>query len=198
MRKTSEPTLTWNAMAGCAAGVSQTLITCPMELVKTRAQLSSASLLHCFRNIIKREGGVRALYRGLWATIARDAPAFTTYFYSYELLVKLTNRSSTSCPSTLSLLFAGGTAGALSWLVVYPVDVIKSRIQANVRFNSMSECVRLSYSEEGMSVFMRGVGPTLVRAFPTNAVTFAVVTWTLKAYENWDSEARHNHQNVIE
>ena len=98
------------------------------------------------------------------------------------------------------LLFAGGTAGAVSWLVIYPLDVIKSRIQAGNNYNSMRQCVKHSLSEEGVGVFVRGVAPTLVRAFPTNAATFAVVTWTLWTYESYwcDDNAAKNGENILE
>ncbi len=184
--RTSEPTMLWHATAGSIAGISQTVITCPMELIKTRAQLTSSSVLSCFRHLIRTEGS-RGLYRGLMATIARDAPAFATYFSCFELILNLTKSSSSSPPSTLHLLLSGGTAGAMSWLVIYPVDVVKSRIQADTRYNSMLQCVRQSFTEEGFGVFMRGFVPTLVRAFPTNAATFAVVTWTLYSYERYYS-----------
>jgi len=195
-----EPTLLWQATAGSIAGISQSVITCPMELIKTRAQLTSSSVLSCFRKIIRTEGGSRALYRGLVATVARDAPAFATYFSCYELILSLTKTSSSHPPSTLNLLLSGGTAGAMSWLVVYPLDVIKSRIQADTRYKSIRHCVRQSLTEEGLQVFVRGVAPTLVRAFPTNAATFAVVTWTLYTYEHYmcdDNEAK-NGENILE
>lgn len=34
-------------------------------------------------------------------------------------------------------------------------------------------------SEQGLTCLTRGLYTTLLRAFPTNAVTFTVVTWTL-------------------
>ena len=193
-----EPTLLCQAMAGCAAGVSQSLISCPMELIKTRAQLRSTSVLSCLRNTIHTEGGVRALYRGYWATVARDAPAFAVYFSCYELLLKFSKNSN---PSTLLLLFAGGTAGAASWLAIYPLDVIKSRLQADTTYKSMRHCIKHSLGEEGIGVFVRGVAPTLVRAFPSNATTFAVVTWTLWTYENYYVEGKtptKNQENILE
>ena len=197
MRRMGEPSLLCQAMAGCAAGLSQSMISCPMELVKTRAQLRSMSVISCLRQTVRSEGGVRALYRGYWATVARDAPAFAVYFSCYEYLLKFSKKST---PSTLLLLFAGGTAGAVSWLAIYPIDVIKSRIQADLTYNSMRQCVRHSLSEEGFGVFLRGVAPTLVRAFPSNATTFAVVTWTLWSYENYicgDSPTK-NGENILE
>ncbi|XP_054166327.1 mitochondrial basic amino acids transporter-like [Oppia nitens] len=191
IKKMDEPSLLWQATAGCAAGLSQSFISCPIELIKTRAQLRSMSVMDCLRETIRKEGCMRGLYRGFGATIVRDVPAFATYFACYELLLKLAanngrggRRETTTTPSTWMLLMAGGTAGAVSWLAIYPLDVIKSRIQAdNHTYRSMGQCIRRSLADDGFNVFVRGVTPTLVRAFPTNATTFAVVTWTLWSYE---------------
>lgn len=79
------------------------------------------------------------------------------------------------------LLFSGGMSGIVSWLSTYPVDVIKSRLQADgvggvTQYNGILDCVRKSYHEEGWRVFTRGLTSTLLRAFPVNAATFATVT----------------------
>lgn len=83
-----------------------------------------------------------------------------------------------SKPSTGSILFAGGMAGAVSWLVVYPIDVIKSNIQATDLHGSstaktnMFEVAKGLQRKYGWGVFTRGLGVTLLRAFPVNASVF--------------------------
>ena len=77
-------------------------------------------------------------------------------------------------------LFAGGLAGILTWLVNYPIDVIKSRIQADGtqgvnRYHGFIDCGKQIFKSEGIRGFKKGLGVTLVRAFPVNAVTFATV-----------------------
>uniref|UniRef100_A0A8B9SAZ8 Uncharacterized protein n=1 Tax=Apteryx owenii TaxID=8824 RepID=A0A8B9SAZ8_APTOW len=79
------------------------------------------------------------------------------------------------------LLFSGGMSGIVSWLSTYPVDVIKSRLQADgvggiTQYNGILDCIRKSYHDEGWRVFTRGLTSTLLRAFPVNAATFATVT----------------------
>ena len=77
-------------------------------------------------------------------------------------------------------LFAGGVSGILTWLVNYPIDVIKSRIQADGtqskhKYNGFIDCGKQIYNTEGVKGFRKGLGVTLIRAFPVNAVTFATV-----------------------
>ena len=79
------------------------------------------------------------------------------------------------------LLLAGGMAGICAWIVTYPVDIIKSRIQADMtgKYSGLWDCLKQSYQESGMMSFTRGLAPTLLRAFPTNAATFGGVALTL-------------------
>lgn len=187
--KTFQENLLWNSLAGALAGMAQSIISSPMELLKTRAQiLPNNTVWKCAVNIIKTEGGFRGLYRGFGITLARDCPAFATYFCTYEYLIEMLSRSKDNTPSIFDMLMAGGTAGTLSWLVIYPLDVIKSRIQAdNFRYKSLTDCVRQTISQEGFSVLMRGCSPTLLRAFPSNGATFTVVTWILYQYESYEN-----------
>jgi hypothetical protein len=101
-------------------------------------------------------------FSGFLLTVIRDCPAFGTYFASYEWLVR--RLSVDGKPESLTvwqLLFAGGTAGTLSWLVNYPTDVLKTRFQAdgidahNIAYRSIRECIVKTYREDGY-VWCRG------------------------------------------
>lgn len=73
----------------------------------------------------------------------------------------------------------GGLAGEALWLGSYPLDVVKSKMQSDgfgdqARYSSMRDCFRQTWVQEGARGFWRGIGPTLVRALPVSAGTFAV------------------------
>ena len=106
-------------------------------------------------------------------------PGFGSYFYIYELLTRTSNGRPLT---TLEILLAGGLAGMGSWIFCYPTDVIKSRIQADIasQYTGVWDCVKKSVCLEGYRVFTRGLGSTLIRAFPTNAACFTVVTWVFR------------------
>ncbi|XP_044754059.1 mitochondrial basic amino acids transporter-like [Coccinella septempunctata] len=173
-------------VAGGAAGFLQSFVCSPMELAKTRLQVSepNLSLTKCIKGIYEADG-IRGLYRGLNMTIAREVPSFAAYFVTYEYLT----RSHKTNVSTAMMIFAGGTAGMAAWIVTYPVDVIKTRIQLD-GFNSTPkylnalDCLKKSVSSEGYGVLTRGLSPTLIRAFPTNAAIFTVVTWTMRFFDS--------------
>ncbi|XP_015608431.1 mitochondrial basic amino acids transporter [Cephus cinctus] len=173
-------------LAGASAGIAQTPICSPMELAKTRLQLQSSTgtqfvgPLHVLKHIYRTEG-FRGIFNGLGITLLREAPSYGIYFFTYEALT----RNELSAPtSTLTMLMAGGLAGTASWVVSYPLDVIKSRLQAapSSRYANALDCYRQSIQAEGYACLFRGLNSTIIRAFPTNAATFAAVTWTFRLF----------------
>lgn len=95
----------------------------------------------------------------------------------------------TEKPSAFYTLMAGGLAGTFSWIVSFPVDVVKSRLQVDgidgtTKYNGAIDCMRKSYREEGLKFFTRGLNSTLMRAFPMNAVCFLVVSYVMKFFDN--------------
>lgn len=173
--------LTSVTIAGGVAGLVQSFICSPIELAKSRMQVSNkySGPLDCIRQIYANEG-TRGVFRGLNITIVREVPAFGVYFLAYEILTR-----SNEPVSTLNMLVAGGFAGVASWGSIYPIDVIKSRMQLDGMssqsiYKNSFDCLRKSVQADGYICLFRGLTPTLIRAFPVNAVTFTVVEWTMK------------------
>ncbi|KDR08335.1 mitochondrial basic amino acids transporter-like [Zootermopsis nevadensis] len=176
-------------VAGAVAGFVQSFVCSPMELVKTRLQIQDIRAvpgggytgpMNCLVQVAKAEG-LRGVFRGLGATICREVPGFGTYFFAYELMT----RPAGPPLSTSHMMFAGGLSGTLSWVITYPIDVVKSRLQVDgmggvYRYTGFVDCLRKSIQTEGYRVLTRGLGSTVLRAFPTNAATFTVVTWVIR------------------
>lgn len=172
-------------IAGLTAGLAQSFLNSPMELVKTRMQVPDGGTLRPMETIRKiyKKGGARGFSRGLGMTIARDVPGCGVYFISYEMLVR-------GREDNVPVLFvAGGIAGMLSWAVTYPQDVIKSRMQAdaNGKYKGAVHCLKASLAAEGGIVLWRGLGSALIRAFPVNAVTFGVYRMLSNHFRESDS-----------
>lgn len=192
MRWLDEDTPLNQFLAGAAAGTIQCVICCPMELAKTRMQLQGTgekksstrklykNSLDCLARIYQREG-LRGVNRGMVTTLIRETPGFGVYFLTYDLLTRSLGWEPDDPYMIPKLLFAGGMSGIASWLSTYPVDVIKSRLQADgvggkFQYSGIMDCTRKSIKREGWRVFTRGLTSTLLRAFPVNAATFATVT----------------------
>lgn len=65
--------------------------------------------------------------------------------------------------------------GQIAWLASLPMDMVKSIMQTSSESNKLSatEVTRQIYnSPTGVRTFYRGVGITVLRAFPSNAALF--------------------------
>lgn len=220
-RKMKDPdSLRSQTLSGATAGFFQSFISSPMELVKTRVQIqteagakdiatmstaatssstkcaarSYMSPMDCIRKIITTEG-YKGIFRGQFITILRDVPAMSTYFFTYEYLSRAW--SSNGCVSAPVVLAAGGMAGIASWVFTYPIDVVKSRIQADGvgglnKYSGIINCVKQSIKAEGIGSMTRGLASTIIRAFPVNATTFAVVSYTQSLFNEEDEYDKHS------
>lgn len=90
------------------------------------------------------------------------------------------------------MLVAGGLAGVNCWICCYPVDVVKTRLQAQtssskVAYNGSWDCFRKSVKNDGASVLFRGLGSTLFRAFIVNGAVFTAYETALRCFSNKNS-----------
>ncbi|KAJ4959347.1 hypothetical protein NE237_026458 [Protea cynaroides] len=189
------------ALAGFGTGALQTLLLSPVELVKIRLQLQQTTIgrsnndhrqspVSMAKYIFRREG-IRGIYRGLTITAIRDAPAHGIYFWTYEYTREQLHPGcrKSGQESLQTMLFAGGLAGAASWLCCYPPDVIKTRIQAQEqppwshpppKYHGIVDCFNKSVKEEGFRVLWRGLGTAIVRAFLVNGAIFVAYEVSLR------------------
>lgn len=77
----------------------------------------------------------------------------------------------------IGIASAGAIAGLLSWLFVFPFDVIKTRMQAETTMQrkNMRETVQDLYANGGYRSFFRGVTMIMIRAVPVNAISFLIL-----------------------
>lgn len=69
--------------------------------------------------------------------------------------------------------------GEVLWIAGYPIDVIKTKMQtdgfgSDQRYHNMLAVARHTIRTDGMYGFYRGLSPTLLRAMPVAAGTFAM------------------------
>lgn len=166
-----------------------TLITAPFERVKVLLQIQGQKTLapgekpkyaggiDVVRQLYK-EGGIRSVFRGSAATLARDGPGSAAYFATYEIIKrKMTpiDPATGKAQGALSLsaiTCAGAAAGVAMWIPVFPIDTVKSRLQTMEGNPTVGGVVRGLYAKGGYRAFFPGFGPALVRAVPANAATF--------------------------
>jgi len=176
-------------LAGAFAGVTNSVISGPIEHVRIRLQTQPhgaarlyAGPLDCIRKVSAHEGVFRGLYRGEAVTVLREAQAYGVWFLTFEYLMNADARRNgikrEEVPTPKIALY-GGLAGEALWIASYPFDVVKSKMQsdgfgAEQRYKTMRDCFAQTWRNEGMMGFWKGIGPTLLRAMPVSAGTFAV------------------------
>jgi solute carrier family 25 (mitochondrial carnitine/acylcarnitine transporter), member 20/29 len=124
-------------------------------------------------------------------TLLREAQAYGVWFLTFEYLMQADmarhDNYARSEISSAKVALYGGLAGEALWISSYPFDVVKSKMQSDgfgvgsQRYSSMRDCFRQTWRGEGMRGFWKGIGPTLVRAMPVSAGTFAVVEFAMRA-----------------
>lgn len=175
--------------AGFFSAIPMTAITAPFERVKVILQVQDQKLKPGEKpkyaggvDVVRQlyaEGGVRSVFRGSAATLARDGPGSAAYFAAYEYIKRKltpvdpdTGRPSGQL-SLMAITCAGAAAGVAMWIPVFPVDTVKSRLQTAEGKNvTVGGIVREVYGRGGLKAFFPGFGPALARAVPANAATF--------------------------
>ncbi|KAK3318766.1 mitochondrial carrier domain-containing protein [Apodospora peruviana] len=177
------------AGAGFFSAIPMTAITAPFERVKVILQVQGQKTLapgekpkysggtDVVRQLYK-EGGIRSVFRGSAATLARDGPGSAAYFAAYEYIKrKLTPKDpitgeASGKLSLTAITCAGAAAGVAMWIPVFPIDTVKSRLQTAEGNVTIGGVVKGLYSKGGYKAFFPGFGPALARAVPANAATF--------------------------
>ncbi|KAM4868694.1 solute carrier family 25 member 48 [Urocitellus parryii] len=140
--------------------------------------------VHCISTIVRTEG-LAGLYRGASAMLLRDIPGYCLYFIPYVFLSEWITPEACAGPSPCAVWLAGGMAGAISWGTATPMDVVKSRLQADGvylnKYRGVLDCISQSYQQEGLKVFFRGITVNAVRGFPMSAAMFLGYELSLQA-----------------
>ena len=69
-------------------------------------------------------------------------------------------------------LASGAIAGVIGTSIIYPLDIIKTKLQSG-NYTSIGHCVR-EISKSGMSGFYRGIKANLIGIIPEKAIKLAV------------------------
>ena len=171
-----------NALAGAGAGAVAATIVCPLDVLKTRLQVSTlraggdayVSTFQSLRSIVRLEGAV-GLYRGLTPTVAALLPNWAVYFTAYEFLK---TRGASAAPesefaASLRHMTSAAGAGAATVLVTNPLWVVKTRLQVQhsralrgsmptrVVYAGTLDALRRVATEEGARGLYSGLAPSL-------------------------------------
>ena len=198
VQKVEDLSLVQSAVAGSCAAFFSAMVLCPTELVKCRLQaakeLNSVAVGQAgtkpkvvgvstiISSILKTEGP-RGMFRGLVPTWSRGLPGYFCFFLGYETsktVLAMNGQRDKEDLTPLETMFCGGMAGVCFWTGIFPLDVIKSRIQVRGMPGTVRTVGASILKTEGVTAFYRGLTPALVRTFPANAGLFLAYEYTRK------------------
>lgn len=175
-------------VCGGIAGITSVFLTYPLDIVRTRLSIQSASFAELGERpkqlpgmwatlitMYKNEGGVAALYRGIIPTVAGVAPYVGLNFMVYESVRKYLTPEGDQNPSAGRKLLAGAISGGVAQTCTYPFDVLRRRFQINTmsgmgyQYKSIGDAVRVIVRQEGIRGLYNGIVPNLLKVAPSMA-----------------------------
>nr|XP_043617742.1 calcium-dependent mitochondrial ATP-magnesium/phosphate carrier protein 2-like isoform X2 [Erigeron canadensis] len=165
-------------IAGGVAGAASRTATAPLDRLKVmlQVQTSNASIASAIKTVWK-EGRVLSFFRGNGLNVVKVAPESAIKFYTYELLKNFIGGEGKDDIGTSGRLIAGGLAGAVAQTAIYPMDLVKTRLQTFVsghgRVPSLGKLSKDIWVQEGPRAFYRGIVPSLFGIIPYAGIDLA-------------------------
>ncbi|KAG8180055.1 hypothetical protein JTE90_023672 [Oedothorax gibbosus] len=187
---------TCGALAGCVA----TTGSFPFDVVRTRLVAQGEpktyrNMFHATSCMLRKEGPL-CFFKGLIPTLAQIMPNTGAQFAFYKLFQGLWNyarKQETSTSTVLQSGSCGAISGVAAKTIVYPLDLIKKRIQVQGfeearkafgsvrRYTGLFHCASTILKEEGMLGLYKGLWPSILKAACTTGSHFLFYEQTLKA-----------------
>lgn len=183
-----------SAVAGSGAGIAATTATYPLDLFRTRFAANKSrtrsSITGTIRLIYNAEG-LRGFFRGLSPTLLSIAPNMGLFFSLYESSRRLMESTHLDHLIPAPELVAGFAAGTISKSIVFPLDVIRKRMQLQTSTFASSQgvithyssnvfkCARQIATQEGITGLYKGYAISLIKSGFSSAVSIWVFELSL-------------------
>lgn len=180
-------TLYQDMYIGSMSGLLATIVSCPFETIKCNMQIypNKTSL------DISKKYGITGLYKGFNASCMRNIPYYLLFFPIYNNYLHLTSNINGKDIHNMNLWhysLSGGLAGATTWTLIYPLDVIKCNQQicekSYITKSNIINTTKKIIKQYGYKGLFRGYVPTIMRAFPGNAGLLFGVEFTQNILDN--------------
>ena len=179
------PSIYQLCLAGAFGGLVASFVINPIERIKIQMQTGMCDAYgnsyDCLIQTIRSDGVLGLFFRGIDATLLREVPGYALYFLVYSYL---SQQASGVIDPMLASLICGASAGAISWLPIYPFDVIKTNMQNKQtddnNNNSMMIVAKELKNKFGWNIFYEGITPKLYKAIVSDSVTFMTYEMILK------------------
>lgn len=166
-------------VAGGVAGAVSRTCTAPLDRLKIMLQVHGGrkklTIIDAFCNML-REGGVRGLWRGNGMNVLKIAPESAVKFAAYDFFKRRIRGDADRDLLMSERFLAGSLAGGVSQTVIYPMEVMKTRLalRKTNEYSGIWDCAKKLYKHGGVTVFYRGYVPNLLGILPYAGIDLAV------------------------
>lgn len=163
-------------IAGGIAGATSRTATAPLDRLKVvlQVQTKPSRIMPAIKDIWK-QGGALGFFRGNGLNVLKVAPESAIRFYTYEIMKGFIAKGEDI--GTLGRLSAGGFAGAVAQTAIYPMELVKTRLQTYAaeapRVPNLATLSRGIWVQEGPRAFYRGLLPSLLGVIPYAGIDLA-------------------------
>jgi solute carrier family 25 phosphate transporter 23/24/25/41 len=163
--------------AGAVAGISSRTLTAPLDRLKVLAQEgrvaadqgNAARMRSLVHHVYHCEsgGGLLCFWRGNGVNCLKAGPEFALAFATREAVAARLCGNAAQ-PTAVENVFLGAVSGLTAQLVVYPLEVIKTRIAvaAHTEYRGIYDCAAQSMRRGGVRDAYRGLCANLVGIVP--------------------------------
>jgi solute carrier family 25 thiamine pyrophosphate transporter 19 len=197
-------------VSGAGAGICATIATYPFDICRTVFASKGAltqqqreqpkgktfrppsTIKECAISMY-RQRGIRGFYAGSAPAVVQIVPYMGFNFAIYDFLITQGEDSRSSKSVGLSGC-AGSIGGAVSKIIVYPMDTIKKRIQIQsvfgaspcipVIYNGIWDCLVTTIRTEGVLGLYRGLFPSVLKTTLGAGLSFTFFRSTKNMLEN--------------
>ncbi|RRT32915.1 hypothetical protein B296_00038750, partial [Ensete ventricosum] len=178
-------------IAGGVAGATSRTVTAPLDRLKVVLQVrtTQAHIMPAIKDIW-REGRFLGFFRGNGLNVMKVAPESAIKFYTFETLkdfIVTAKGEEKSDIGASGRLIAGGLAGAVAQTAIYPLDLVKTRLQTYAceggKVPNLATLTKDIWVHEGPRAFYRGLIPSLLGIIPYAGID-------LSAYETLKDMSR--------
>lgn len=177
-KETSLSELTKIIISGGVAGSFASFVLTPVELVKCKLQIANLKAANNNQTVLRtisetlKQNGIQGLWKGQSSTFLRESIGGCVWFSSYELSKKeLKSLDRENRNRQWHSLLSGALAGIMFNVSIFPIDTVKSVVQIDHHV-TVAQAVGSILARNGVPGFYRGLGITVLRAAPANAVIF--------------------------
>ncbi|GAA6061169.1 hypothetical protein JCM10212_005755 [Sporobolomyces blumeae] len=124
------------SVAGVTAGLVSTVCMQPLDLLKVQLQVSTTTktrstlgqIGYGLKEIVKRDGGVRGLYRGIGPNLVGNASSWGLYFLWYTDFKRRLHGDKNVKLNAGQHLLASASSGVVTAIITNPLWVVKTRM----------------------------------------------------------------------